>query len=114
MKKQNVTLASVRKEFKTINGRSVNSVLSVIYALIAENKEENKVTISLLNKILPSSKKKAKEYINDIILFGHVGEMRTIERKDGKKYTYEILPSVDMVLRYFVAKYNDAIPENIG
>lgn len=110
--KTNVNLANVRSEFKAINGRSVNNVLSVIYALIAENKEENRATISLLNKILPSSKKKAKDYINDIILFGHVGETRTIKRKDGKEYTYDILPSVDMVLRFFVAKYNNAIPES--
>lgn len=110
--KANVNLANVRAEFKTINGRSVNNVLSVIYALIAENKESDKKTIAELNKIMPTSKKKAKEYTSEIITFGKIGETRTIKRADGKVYEYEILPTVDMVLRFFVAKYNKAIPES--
>lgn len=110
--KTNVNLANVRKEFKSINGRSVNNVLSVIYALISENKESDKKTITELCKIMPGSKKKAKEYTAEIISFCKIGETRTIKRTDGKVYEYTIQPTVDGVLRYFVAKYNNAIPES--
>ena len=108
--KANVNLSNVRSEFKSINGRSVNNVLGVIYALIAENREGDKQTIALLNEIMPPSKKKAKEYAAEIITFGKIGETRTIKRTDGKVYEYTILPTVDMVLRFFVAKYNNDIP----
>lgn len=110
--KANVNLANVRNDFKSINGRSVNNVLSVIYALINENKEGDKKTVKALVKIMPASKKKAKEYASEIVAFGKVGQIRTIKRTDGKEYSFEILPTVDMVLRFFVAKFNEAIPEN--
>jgi hypothetical protein len=60
---------------------------------------------------LPQSKTQAKKYIADIEKYGNVGEKRIVKTKEGEPKEYTIRPSVDMVLRYFVAEYNKNIPE---
>lgn len=106
-----VSLMNVRSEFKAINGRSVFNLISYIYVTIEQGKEDN-ATLSLLNKIMPASKKQAKTHAEQIIKFGKVGEQKSITRKDGKIIQYEIKPSIDMILRYFTAEYNKTIPED--
>ena len=115
-----IKLNEVRKEFKSVNIATIGNVLSVIYALInnysekqTENALDNKQVEKLkyLTKILPQSKTQAKKYIADIEKYGNVGSTRTITKKDGATAEYTIRPSIDMVLRYFVAEYNKNIPE---
>lgn len=106
-----ISLLNVRSEFKSINDRSVFNLINYIYVTIEQGKED-KVTLSLLNKIMPSSKKQAKNHAAKIMEFGKVGEQKNITRKDGKVISYEIKPSIDMILRYFTAEYNKNIPED--
>ena len=106
-----ISLLNVRSEFKSINDRSVFNLINYIYVTIEQGKED-KVTLSLLNKIMPTSKKQAKSHAAKIMEFGKVGEQKSITRKDGKVISYEIKPSIDMVLRYFTAEYNKTIPED--
>lgn len=107
-----IKINDIRSEYKEISGRSVNNVLSVIYALMEESKTDKK-TLYVLTKVMPASKKQAKTHANAICKFGKVGILKTITRKDGKTYEYEVRPTVDMVLRYFTALYNHAVPEDI-
>lgn len=106
-----IKLTDVRDEYKEISSRSVNNVLSVIYALMQESKADQK-TLYVLTKVMPASKKQAKAHASAICQFGKVGTIKTIKRKDGKTYQYEVLPTVDMVLRYFVSVYNKVVPED--
>lgn len=113
-----ITLKSVRSEFKSVNVATVGNVLSVIYALVNNYKEKQKElteeqtnNLQYLTKILPQSKTQAKKYIAEIEKFGNVGGTRTIKRADGTTKEYAIRPSIDMVLRFFVAEYNKNIPE---
>lgn len=115
-----IKLNDVRKEFKNANVATVGNVLSVIYSLVNEYKEkqhENALNgeqidnLQYLTKILPQSKTQAKKHINAIEKYGNIGGIRTINKKDGTASEYVIRPSVDMVLRYFVAEYNKNVPE---
>lgn len=113
-----IKLNEVRKEFKNVNVATVGNVLSVIYSLINEYKEKQKElseeqtnNLQYLTKILPASKTQAKKYIADIESFGNVGGVRIVKKQDGTANEYTIKPSIDMVLRYFVAEYNKNIPE---
>lgn len=115
-----IKLNDVRKEFKNVNVATVGNVLSVIYALVnnySEKQKENALdneqveNLKYLTKILPQSKTQAKKHIEAIEKFGNVGSTRTITKKDGTTAEYTIRPSIDMVLRYFVAEYNKNIPE---
>ena len=113
-----IKLNEVRKEFKSVNVATVGNVLSVIYSLVNEYKEnqkelseEQKNSLQYLTKILPQSKTQAKKHIADIEKYGNVNGKRVIKTKDGETKEYTIRPSVDMVLRYFVAEYNKNIPE---
>ena len=113
-----IKLNEVRKEFKSANVATVGNVLSVIYALVNEYKEKQKElneeqanNLQYLTKILPQSKTQAKKYIADIEKYGNVGGKRVVKTKSGEPKEYTIRPSVDMVLRYFVAEYNKNIPE---
>lgn len=115
-----IKLNDVRKEFKSANVATVGNVLSVIYALVNEYKEKQRENalnneqvnnLQYLTKILPQSKTQAKKYITDIEKYGNVGGMRVVKRQDGTTSEYIIRPSVDMVLRYFVAEYNKNVPE---
>ena len=109
MKKQ-VTLKSVRKEFKNQTG-SINYCLKVIYAAIDEAKENDRQAENL-KKIMPASKNKAYEYAKKIAEFGKIGEKYTVTRETkAQKTTYEITrkPSVDMILKYFTKLANGEI-----
>ena len=106
-----ISILNVRSEFKSINDKSVFNLINYIYVTIEQGKE-NKVTLALLNKIMPSSKKQAKNHAAKIMEFGKVGEQKSITRKDGKVISYEIKPNIDMILRYFTAEYNKSIPED--
>ena len=115
-----IKLNDVRKEFKSVNVATVGNVLSVIYALVNDYREkqrENALSneqvnnLQYLTKILPQSKTQAKKYIADIEKYGNVKGKRVVKTKDGETKEYTIRPSVDMVLRYFVAEYNKNIPE---
>jgi DNA-directed RNA polymerase subunit F len=113
-----IKLNDVRKEFKSVNVTTVGNVLTVIYSLVNEYKEKQKElneeqtnNLQYLTKIMPASKTQAKKYIADIEKYGNVGEKRIVKTKDGEPKEYTIRPSVDMVLRYFVAEYNKNIPE---
>ena len=115
-----IKLNDVRKEFKSVNVATVGNVLSVIYSLVNDYREkqrENALSneqvnnLQYLTKILPQSKTQAKKYIEDIEKYGNVKGKRVVKTKDGETKEYTIRPSVDMVLRYFVAEYNKNIPE---
>ena len=113
-----IKLNDVRKEFKSVNVATVGNVLSVIYALVNEYREKQKElneeqtnNLQYLTKILPQSKTQAKKYIADIEKYGNVNGKRVVKTKDGETKEYTIRPSVDMVLRFFVAEYNKNIPE---
>lgn len=115
-----IKLNDVRKEFKNVNVATVGNVLSVIYSLVNEYRERQKENalnneqvnnLQYLTKILPQSKTQAKKHIEAIEQYGNIGGIRTITKKDGTTSEYVIRPSVDMVLRYFVAEYNKNIPE---
>jgi DNA-directed RNA polymerase subunit F len=113
-----IKLNDVRKEFKSVNVATVGNVLSVIYSLVNEYKEKQKElseaqanNLQYLTKILPPSKTQAKKYIAEIEDYGNVNGKRIVKTKDGETKEYTIRPSVDMVLRYFVAEYNKNIPE---
>lgn len=113
-----IKLNDVRKEFKSVNVATVGNVLSVIYSLVNEYKEKQRElneeqanSLQYLTKILPQSKTQAKKHIEDIEKYGNVNGKRVVKTKDGETKEYTIRPSVDMVLRYFVAEYNKNIPE---
>ena len=115
-----IKLNEVRKEFKSVNVVTVGNVLSVIYALVHEYREKQRENalnneqidnLQYLTKIMPQSKTQAKKHIEDIEKYGNVNGKRVVKTKDGETKEYTIRPSVDMVLRYFVAEYNKNIPE---
>ena len=109
MKKQ-VTLKSVRNEFKNQTG-SLNYCMKVIYAAIEQAQEDDKQA-NTLKKIMPASKAQAYEYAQKIAEFGKVGEKYTVTRETkAQKTTYEITrkPSVDMILKYFTKLANGEI-----
>lgn len=118
MKANVISLKSVRNEFKSVNVATIGNVLSVIYSLVNEYKErqkelseEEKNNLIDLAKVLPQSKTQAKKHIEAIEKFGNVNGKRIVKTKDGEIKEYTIRPSIDMVLRYFVAEYNKNIPE---
>lgn len=100
-KKANVSLKNVRNEFKNVTG-TVSHCISVIYS------EYENLSKTELKKILPNSKKAAMEDASAIYEWGKVGQERTINMKNGVRIS-TIKPSVDMVLRYYVAKANGNI-----
>lgn len=100
-KKANVSLKNVRSEFKSVTG-TVSHCISVIYS------ELDNLGGTELKKILPNSKKAAMEDATSIYEWGKVGQERTIKMKNGVRIS-TIKPSVDMVLRYYVAKANGNI-----
>lgn len=116
MKKQVIKLANVRKEFKTNKG-TFNRCLSEIYLVINDAKEIG-VNVANLRKIMPRKKRDASAFSADFHRCNpFVGQYRTKYKKDangdivgGKAVTIQC--TTDMVLRYFVAKYNEAVPED--
>lgn len=115
-----IKLNDVRKEFKSVNVATVGNVLSVVYSLVNEYRDKQRENalnneqvnnLQYLTKIMPHSKTQAKKHIAEIEKYGNVNGKRIVKTKDGETKEYTIRPSVDMVLRYFVAEYNKNIPE---
>lgn len=112
--KTNISIKQVRTDFRAISKVSVNNVLSVIYAYMDENTD---IQAKTLREIMPQSKKQAKNHASEIVLFGKIGQYKTAYKRNeygeiiGGK-AREIKPSVDIVLRFFTALYNNAVPEN--
>lgn len=109
MKNQAIKLQNVRKEWKEITG-TISHVINVIYS-------EYENLSGDIKKVLPTNKRDAGRHGKQICAKYRIGQYCTRYRKDengqiigGKPYT--IQPSVDMVLRYFVAQYNAAVPED--
>lgn len=110
-----VSLKNVRNEFKEVKG-SMFACIKYIYAAFTDANGKTKFPAELA-KIMPASKKAALAEANDIMKWGDVGGTKTIKRtKDGlvTEVNYTIKASCDMVLRYYVAKYNsrfEGVPE---
>lgn len=109
MKKQVIKLQSVRNDWKKVTG-TISHVINVIYSEY-ENLDGD------IKKVLPPTKKDAGRYGKAICNTYRVGQYCTRYKRNeagdivgGKPYT--IQPSVDMVLRFFVAQYNTAVPED--
>lgn len=101
-----IKLQNVRNEFKNVVG-TISHCISVIYS------EYDNLSGDILT-ILPATKKQAMEQAGDIYKWGNVGAERIIKRKTPAGVTTiitTIKPSVDMVLRYYVKKYNEAHEE---
>lgn len=104
-----VSLKSARESFKSINSGSMFNVIRQMYSLFTN--EQGKVSLPEgLRGVLPDSKRQALSEAQAIMDWGRVGEQRVIKRKDKNGCVTEIhstiKPSADMVLRYYVAKYN--------
>lgn len=110
-----VTIKNVRNEFKEVRG-SMFACIKYIYAAFTDANGKTKFPAELA-KIMPASKKAALAEANDIMKWGNVGGTKTIKRtKEGlvTEVHYTIKASCDMVLRYYVAKYNNrfaGVPE---
>lgn len=110
-----VSIKTVRTEFKEVKG-SMFACIKYIYAAFTDANGKTKFKGDLA-KIMPASKKTALAEANEIMIWGKVGETKAIKRtKDGlvTEVNYTIKASCDMVLRYYVAKYNDrfaGVPE---
>lgn len=119
MKKERIALNLVRSEYKVVNECTIGNCLTVLYSLInafKEKQRENALNneqveaLSYLIKVLPVSKSQAKKYCSEIETTYNIGGTRIVNYKNGPKEV-TIRPSVDMVLRFFTKKYNEAIPE---
>lgn len=110
-----VSIKNVRNEFKEVKG-SMFSCIKYIYATFTDANGKTKFPTEL-HKIMPASKKNALAEANEIMKWGDVGGTKTIKRtKEGlvTEVNYTIKASCDMVLRYYVAKYNNrfaGVPE---
>jgi hypothetical protein len=103
-----VTIKNVRNEFKEVKG-SMFACIKYIYAAFTDANGKTKFPTEL-SKILPSSKKTALAEANDIMKWGNVGGTKKIKRTINgciTEATYTIKASCDMVLRYYVEKYNN-------
>jgi hypothetical protein len=110
-----VSIKNVRNEFKEVRG-SMFACIKYIYAAFTDANGKTKFEGDLA-KIMPASKKAALSEANDIMTWGNVGGTKTVKRTKGGLVTevnYTIKASCDMVLRYYVAKYNNrfaGVPE---
>lgn len=112
-----VSIKSVRAEFKEVKG-SMFACIKYIYAAFTDTNGKTKFKGDLA-KIMPSSKKEALSEANDIMKWGDVGGIKKIKRTNKNtncitEVEYTIKASCDMVLRYYVAKYNNrfaGVPE---
>lgn len=100
--KTNVSIKEVRNEFKEVKG-SMFFCIKSIYAAFTGADGKCKLPTNLA-KIMPK-KKQALEEAQAILDWGKVGQQREIKRKNAVIYS-TIKASSDMVLRYYVAKYN--------
>lgn len=110
-----VSIKNVRNGFKEVRG-SMFACIKYIYAAFTDANGKLKFKGDLA-KIMPASKKIALAEANDIMKWGDVGGTKTIKRtKEGlvTEVNYTIKASCDMVLRYYVSKYNNrfaGVPE---
>lgn len=112
-----VSLKNVRNEFKEVKG-SMFACIKYIYAAFTDANGKTKFPHELA-KIMPTSKKTALAEANDIMKWGDVGGIKKIKRTNKEtgcatEVSYTIKASCDMVLRYYVAKYNNrfaGVPE---
>lgn len=110
--KQTVSIKAIRNEFKQVKG-SMFTCIKFIYASFTT--EQGRVNFPTeLRKVMPSSKKEALAEAAAIMIWGKVGEQKTIRRTNKAtgcvtEITCTIQPSCDMILRYYVAKYNGQI-----
>lgn len=110
-----ITLKAIRNEYKNINGKSINNVISGIYTLMNEAKE-NGIECRELRAIMPKSAKEAKAYASEIREMYNIGALKysNLLNKEGVliglRY-HVIKPSADMVLRFFLNRYNATVPE---
>lgn len=100
-----VSIKEVRNEFKEVKGSMFYCIKS-IYAAFTGADGKCKLPTNLA-KIMPK-KKQALEEAQAILDWGKVGEQKTIKRKE-KIIISTIKASSDMVLRYYVAKYNGTL-----
>lgn len=104
-----VTLKSVREQFKTVNNGSMFTIIKQVYAILGDRKD----WAPELKKVLPATKKNALDEAQVIMDWGKVGQTRIIKRTNKRtncvtQIESKIKPSADMVLRYYVSKYNEA------
>lgn len=107
--KANVSIKEVRNEFKEVKG-SMFFCIKSIYAAFTGADGKCKLPTNLA-KIMPK-KKQALEEAQAILDWGKVGSERIIKRtKNGcvTEIHSTIKASSDMVLRYYVAKYNGTL-----
>lgn len=100
-----VSIKSVRGEFAEVKG-SMFFCIKSIYAAFTGADGKCKLPTNLA-KIMPK-KKAALEEAQAILDWGKVGQQREIKRKNAVIYS-TIKASSDMVLRYYVAKYNGTL-----
>lgn len=100
-----VSIKSVRSEYSEVKG-SMFFCIKSIYAAFTGVDGKCKLPTNLA-KIMPT-KKQALEEAQAILDWGKVGEQREIKRKNTVIYS-TIKASSDMVLRYYVAKYNGTL-----
>lgn len=108
---EKVTLKEVRLDLRSVTGSMFFCIKSVYAAFT--NKDGNLEFTSSLKKIMPA-KKAALEEAQAIMDWGRVGQERIIKRTDKKtgcvtEIHTTIKASCDMVLRYYVAKYNGTL-----
>lgn len=97
-----VSIKSVRNEYAEVKG-SMFFCIKSIYAAFTGADGKCKLPTNLA-KIMPK-KKQALEEAQAILDWGKVGQQREIKRKNTVIYS-TVTASSDMVLRYYVAKYN--------
>lgn len=97
-----VSIKSVRNEYAAVKG-SMFFCIKSIYAAFTGADGKCKLPTNLA-KIMPK-KKQALDEAQAILDWGKVGQQREIKRKNTVIYS-TVKASSDMVLRYYVAKYN--------
>lgn len=105
MSQTKVSLKAARSEFSEVKG-SMFFCIKSIYAAFTGADGKCKLPKNLA-KIMPT-KKQALTEAQSIMDWGKVGQQREIKRKNAVIYS-TIKASSDMVLRYYVAKYNGTI-----
>ena len=102
---EKVTLKDARSEHKEVKG-SMFSCIKHIYTDFTTGDGKLQFTPTL-KKIMPT-KKQALAEAQAIMDWAKVGTQKTIKRGTAE-ITFTIKSSSDMVLRYYVAKYNGTL-----
>ena len=116
-----IKLNEVRKSYKSARVyKSFGQIIDTMLKALKANDEECKELelsaeqTALAKRVLPNSKKEAKQYSEEIYKFLKIDEptMRNGEvwmRADGTPVLHTW--TEDGILRFFTTKYNEAIPE---